>query len=176
MEIEGTLPPAEAAEADSESIIEIYLGRKYKKHPKEFLYYVFEEEPKTGFTATKPTEGIDFAYSGFQMLSKKDWKERTSDTITFEGVRYASNEYNSLPIFRETIHILLEQGESLRATALYEDAGEGATSTVRQAMFPVESSSGEFTGVQLLKFNYFNNYEGNGQNVRKIELLRPADL
>lgn len=173
MEIEGTLRPEEAAEADSEPIIEEYLGRKYKKYPKEYLYYVFEEEPKTGFTATDPTEGIDLAYSGFQTLSKKDWNERTRDTITFEGVRYASNEYNSLPIFRETIHILLEPGDSLRATALYEDEGEGATSTVGQAMFPVESSSGEFTGVQLLKFIYFNNHEKTGQNVRRIELLRP---
>lgn len=176
MEIEGTLHPEEPAEADSQPIIEEYLGRKYRKHPKEYLYYVFEQTAKKeGFTAIEPTEGIDFAYSGFQTLSEKDWIERTPDTITFEGVRYASNEYNSRPIFRETTHILLETGDSLRATALYEDGGKGSTTIVPTTHFPVESSSGRFTGVQLLKFNYFNNYEQTGQNVRTIELLRPLD-
>lgn len=175
-EVEGTLHPEEAAEADSQPIIEEYLGRKYIKDPKEYLYYVFEQTAKKeGFIAIEPTEGIDFAYSGFQTLSEKDWIERTPDTITFEGVRYASNEYNSRPIFRETIHILLETGDSLKATALYEDGGKGSTTIVPTTHFPVESSSGRFTGVQLLKFNYFNNYEQTGQNVRSIELLRPLD-
>lgn len=164
MEIEGTRT-------------EYYLGREYTINPAESRYYVFEDiSDPNGFTAIQPNPGIDYMYSGFQKLSEKDWEERTPDTITFEGVRYAPNSFNNLPIFRETVHILLIQGDSVRATALYEDEGEDSTSTVDAAFFPVESSSGAFTGVELLKFNYFNNYEGTGQNVRIIELLRPADL
>ena len=75
-----------------------------------------------------------------------------------------------IPFFRETMQILSRDGSSIRASAMYEDSGDGAVTTVNTVYFPVECADGKFKDIKIIKFNYFNNYQPN-KNVRTLELL-----
>ena len=156
-----------------------YLGNTYSYNEDDNLYYHFEKTPEGEVddgVADVEENNVEVRYVSILPLSPSNWIDYTLDVATYEGIRYDPNDLITTRFFRETLQInsFLDDGTevgTIRASSMYIDAGEGTTTTVDTAYFPVECADGKYSDVKIIKIIYDNNTYAD-RNVRTLQMLK----
>ena len=146
----------------------IHFNNTYTFDNSKNLYYDFIVNAESDNLSTNESN-VDYRYISSQKLSDKTWNNKTNDILTYEGIRYTPNDEVTGSLFRETLHILSNEG-TIRASSIYEDSGTGSLTTVENVFFPVQSADGIFKDVKIIKIEYDNDKYEN-KNVRTLKML-----
>jgi hypothetical protein len=146
----------------------VHFNSTYTFNNNNNLYYDFNVNTETDDLSTNESN-VDYRYISSQRLSDKTWNNKTNDILTYEGIRYTPNEEVTGSLFRETLHILSDEG-TIRASSIYEDSGTDSLTTIDNVFFPVQSADGIFKDIKIIKIEYDNDKYEN-KNVRTLKLL-----
>jgi hypothetical protein len=165
-----TLSSDSSVELTSGDTTITYLGNTYSYNEDDNLYYVLYPGPGTMTLSNGST-----AFNSVSVLSNSTWDTNTSDVLTYEGIRFVTNERVSDQQYRETLHINSpdsdsSSGGSIRASSIYADSGTTSDTTVNSAIFLVETSCGKYDGVKLIKIEYDNYITFTDKKVRTLRL------
>ena len=174
-----TLSKDSSVELTSGDTTITYLGNTYSYNEDDNLYYHFEKTPEGEVddgVADVEENNVEVRYVSILPLSPSNWIDYTLDVATYEGIRYDPNDLITTRFFRETLQInsFLDDGTevgTIRASSMYIDAGEGTTTTVDTAYFPVECADGKYSDVKIIKIIYDNNTYAD-RNVRTLQMLK----
>lgn len=146
----------------------VHFNSTYTFNNNNNLYYDFIVNAESDNLSTNESN-VDYRYISSQKLSDKTWNNKTNDILTYEGIRYTPNDEVTGSLFRETLHILSNEG-TIRASSIYEDSGTGSLTTVENVFFPVQSADGIFKDVKIIKIEY-NNDKYENKNIRTLKML-----